>query len=80
MKRISSKINLDTAASRAKFIQDHEAGSYVGRSAPDTAVYITVEPNGDMIVSKVKANSAQNRDRVTYNREGLIKYVETEEQ
>ncbi|MDR2519747.1 MAG: hypothetical protein LBC69_01650 [Eubacteriaceae bacterium] len=79
MKRINSKINLDTAASRAKFISDHDPGSYVGRSAPDTAVYITVEPNGDMVVSRIKANSVRSHDKVTYNREGMIKYVETEE-
>jgi len=79
MKRISSKINLDSANMRAKFISEHEPGEYVGRTSPDISVYITIEQNGDMIVSKVKANSTRSRDKVTYNRDGMIKYVETEE-
>ena len=78
MKRINSKINLETAVSRAKFLAEHQPGVYMGKSAPDTVVYITIENKDEMVVRSDKQNTNKNRDRIIYNRDGKIKYVDTD--
>ncbi|MCL1914094.1 MAG: hypothetical protein FWG10_09535 [Eubacteriaceae bacterium] len=72
MKKITSRINIETATLRAKFITEHAPGSYTGKVSTDSTVMLTIHPNGDMTI--VRDN---NPDKITYGKNGLVKYVET---
>lgn len=78
MKKLGSKIRLETPEDRAKFVSQYKEGGYVVKTPHNGTMICQIGINKDLTIKRDNAADPGLYDCVVYNQRGYIKYAYTE--